>query len=101
MKRSLQDEVVAQTQLAKHAKVILPRHEHQMMSSDASQIRIRKEWEDAHHGRRGGNRKWPVWVVLLICELLVNGTPPTTNIQRMYETLHGKQTDDLPSISFV
>ena len=43
MKRSLQDQIVAQTQLAKHAKVILARHEHQMMSSDASQIRMKKE----------------------------------------------------------
>ena len=75
-----------------------------MMSSDASQIRMRKEWEDSHHGRRGGNRKWPVWVVLLICELLVNGAPPTTvpaNTQTMYETLYENKTEDLPSIYFV
>ena len=75
-----------------------------MMSSDASQIRTRKEWEDAHHGRRDGNQKWTVWVVLLICKFLVNGIPPAAipaNIQTMYETLHGKPTDDPPSISFV
>ena len=28
-------------------------------------------------GRRGGGAQWEVWVVQLICELLVNGTPPS------------------------
>ena len=28
-------------------------------------------------GRRGGSRTWPVHIVLLICELLVSGTPPS------------------------
>ena len=35
-------------------------------------------------GRRGGSGKWPVHIVLLICELLVNGTQPSAvpaNIQ--------------------
>jgi hypothetical protein len=51
MKQLLQDEVVAQTKLAKHDKVILARHEHQMMSSDTTQLKMRKEWEGAHCGR--------------------------------------------------
>ena len=37
-------------------------------------------------GRRGGAGRWPVHIVLLICELLVNGTPPSAvpaNIQTM------------------
>ena len=28
-------------------------------------------------GKRGGSEKWPVRIVLLICELLFNGTPPS------------------------
>ena len=49
---------------------------------------------------------WPVWVVQLICELLVNGTPPLAirpSIQTMYATLYGAQPDefDLPSLNYV
>ena len=36
-------------------------------------------------GRHGGSSKWPVHIILLIFELLVNGTPPSSvaaNIQR-------------------
>jgi hypothetical protein len=38
-----------------------------MMSSDTTQLKMRKEWEGAHCGRWGGNRKWLVWVLLLVC----------------------------------
>ena len=41
---------------------------------------------DRQVGRRGGSGKWPVRIFLLICELLVNGTPPSavpTNIQKL------------------
>jgi hypothetical protein len=35
--------------------------------------RLKKEWTDeAAAHRRGGARRWPIWVVQLICELLVN-----------------------------
>ena len=66
---------------------------------------MKKEWSKAEVDRsRGGSCKWPVWVVQLICELLVNGTPPSAipgNIQIMYEILHGEETEDLQSVSFV
>ena len=42
-------------------------------------------------------------MVQLICELLVNGTPPTAipgNISAMYESLYGEEPDEAPSISF-
>ena len=55
--------------------------------------------------RRGGSCRWPVWVVQLICELLVNGTPPSAvpaNIRSVYETLYGKPLDEPPpSVSYV
>ena len=66
---------------------------------------MKKEQSNAEVAQsRGGSRKWPVWVVQLICELLVNRMPPSAipgNIQIMYETLHGEKTEDLPSVSFV
>ena len=55
-------------------------------------------------GRRGGSGRWPVHVVLLICELLVNGTPPSAvpkNIQTCHAAFRGAEATELPSINFV
>ena len=55
-------------------------------------------------GRRGGSGKWPVHIVLLICELLMNGTPPSTmpdNIQTMSAYMAGAKADDLSSVNSV
>jgi len=54
--------------------------------------------------QRKGAAKWPLWVVQLICELLVSGTPPTSipsNIEILYETLYSASPKSLPSVSFV
>ena len=66
---------------------------------------MKKEWadEEAAH-KRGGARRWPVWVVQLICELLVCGCAPTAigaSIKIMYETLYGEKTDEEPSVNFI
>ena len=55
-------------------------------------------------GRRGGGSKWPAHIVLLICEQLVNGTPPSAvpaNIQSMCAAFTGANSNELPSVSFV
>ena len=55
-------------------------------------------------GRRGGSGKWPFFIVLLICELLVNGTPPSyvpVNIQTTSAALTGTAAFELPSVDFV
>ena len=55
-------------------------------------------------GRRGGSAKWPVHIVLLICELLVNGTPPSAvpaTIQTTSAAFTGAETTELPSVRFV
>jgi hypothetical protein len=66
---------------------------------------MQKEWADEDAAaRRGGGRRWPIWVVQLICELLVNGTAPSSipsNIETMYETLYGAKPKEVPSINFV
>ena len=54
--------------------------------------------------RRGGSGKWLVSIVLLICELLVNGIPPSAvpaNIQTVSVLLTGTAACELPSIYFV
>ena len=55
-------------------------------------------------GRHGGSSKWPVHIVLLICGLLVNGTPSSAisdNIQTMSATMTGREVQELPCINFV
>ena len=55
-------------------------------------------------GRQGGSSKWPVHIVLLICELLVNGTPPyavPANIQTMSAAITRKEVTELHCINFV
>ena len=105
MNRLLHDELVDEQKIAKEASAILAKYESYVMNSESKQRKMKKEWSNAEVARsRGGSRKWPVWVVQLICELLVNGTPPSAipgNIQIMYETLHGEEAEDLPSVSFV
>ena len=55
-------------------------------------------------GRRGGGSKWPVHVVLLICELLVNGAKPTSVRGIMQTTssyFTGVEESELPSVNFI
>ena len=52
---------------------------------------MKREFDSAAQERRNGGRKqWPEWVVQLVTELLVNGTPPSAipaNIQTLYATI--------------
>lgn len=68
-------------------------------------ITIRKQIKrEKPVGRKGGAASWPVHVVLLICELLVNGTPPSAvppNIQTMSATFNGCESKELPTVDFV
>jgi hypothetical protein len=55
-------------------------------------------------GRQGGAGKWSVGVVLLICELLVNGTPPSAVpaiLQSTSAHIIGSEVEELPSVNFV
>ena len=55
-------------------------------------------------GRRCGGKRWPVHIVLLIFEMLVNGTYPyavPANIQMSCAAFTGDEADKLPSVHFV
>ena len=55
-------------------------------------------------GRKGGASQWPVHIVMLICELLTNGTPPSAvpaNIQTMSAAMNGCEASELPRLDFV
>ena len=66
---------------------------------------IRKEIKkEKPIGRKGGGKKWPVHVVLLICELLVNGTPPSAvpkNMQSTSAYFIGAEANELPGVDYV
>ncbi len=55
-------------------------------------------------GCRGGAGKWSAGVVLLICELLVNGTTPSVVpaiLQSTSAHMIGSEVEELPSVNFV
>ena len=65
------------------------------------QLEIKKE---RPVGRRGGAKRWPVHIVLLICKILVNGTNPTAvpaNIQTSCAAFTGVEAEELPSVNCV
>ena len=49
-------------------------------------------------GYRGGGKKWPLWMVQLIYELLVNGTPPSSvnsNISFIADVMNGSEAKEI------
>ena len=55
-------------------------------------------------GRRGGGKRWPVHIVMLIFEMPVNGTHPSSvpaNIQTSCAAFTGVEDDELPSVNFI
>ena len=68
-----------------------------MEESEGKNKQMKKEWKDDEAAsRKCGGQSWPVWVVQLICELLVIGTPPSSmpgNIRIMYEILYDIDLD--------
>ena len=64
------------------------------------QLEIKRERQV---GRCGSSWKWTVHIVLLICEPLVNGTPPSAvpaNIQTVSAALTGTVACEIPSVHF-
>ena len=65
------------------------------------QLKIKRERQV---GRRGFYGKWTVCIVLLMCEILVNGTPQSAvpaNIQTVSAALIGNAACELPYVEFV
>jgi len=55
-------------------------------------------------GRRGSAGRWPVHVVLLICELLTVGNPPSAippTMQVTHAAFRGCELKELPTVDFV
>lgn len=105
LRRVAEDELARQAEINRESQKIIDKYKSIVESSQDTKRRMKKEWSDEQAaGRRGGGRRWPVWVVQLICELLVNGTPPSaipSNIETMYETLYNEKPEERPSVNFV
>ena len=85
-RRDTEDELVGVAKELHRTKEELQIASTLLESSSETKRHMKKEWEDSGSGKRtrGGSRRSPTWVVLMICELLVNGTAPTaipSNIQ--------------------
>ena len=104
--RAALDELLQQKKIALQTEKVLERYKSFLNESDENKRAFQKEWatEEAAR-RRGGARRWPTWVVQLICELLINGTAPSAipkNIMSMYAILFGKNPEEHPpSVDFV
>ena len=105
-RRVAEDYAAKQDKIQMQLQQIMNKYEETLTNSQETQRSLQKEWADEEAARkRGGGRRWPIWVVQLICELLVNGTAPSSipsNIETMYETtLYGTKPKEVPSINFV
>ena len=79
-RRAAEDELARESKALSVAEEILDSYKALVETSTENKRRMKKEWADeASKAKRGGRKRWPVWVVQLICELLVNGTIPTAD----------------------
>ena len=74
----------------------------QKTESNTNQKEVRKVREG---GKHGGNAKWPLWMLQLVLELLVNGTPPSSipaNIVSHVAIMNPNTTvKEVPSVSWI
>ena len=100
LKNDLKDELTRVLKAQAKQQETLERYEKMIKEMAGKKKSIKKEYEA---GRKGGGR-WPLWVVEVCCELLVQGTPPSAipaNIATLYETLYGENDAIPPSVDFV
>lgn len=104
-RKQAEDEAIELDKTTRKTSQLLDEYKLLVENSESTKKRMQKEWrsqEEAHS--RGGKKSWPVWVVQLICELLVNGSLPTSiqeNIRTWYGTLYGESPNEVPSCNFI
>jgi hypothetical protein len=107
-RRAKEDELTSTSKALCHSEKELEIMKSLLKTPQETKRRMKKEWDDidadGHSTLKGGSRRWPTWVVLMICELLINGTQPLavpSCIHTVYETLYMEEPDELPSVNFV
>ena len=77
-RRLAEDAAAANKAMAVESNNIVSYYQDLLCVSDSKKRIMKREWgSDSAKRKAGGRMSWPVWVVQLICELLVNGTPPS------------------------
>ncbi|EJK43816.1 hypothetical protein THAOC_37702 [Thalassiosira oceanica] len=98
-KNELAQALLEQQEINRKHRESIQNMEKRLQSNEFEKLELEKEYTG-----RGGSR-WPNWVVLLICELLVNGVNPSAvppTIQTSYETFYKKPLDrPPPSVNFI
>ena len=91
-RRASEDELAPVVREVNSLDEVLQIYKSAMEESEGNKKQMKKEWKDNEAAScKGGGRSRPAWVVQLICELLVIGTPPSSmpgNTRIMYETLY-------------
>jgi hypothetical protein len=104
-RRAAENEVARLNKSAMEMDLIIKGYRSEIEQSGKSTRCLKKEWANEEAAvAHGGARRWPPWVVQVICELLVNGTSPSavpTAMQTMYQMLTGDTPNELPTINFV
>ena len=78
--------------------------ERNRLDTSQSQLFTRDLKRKGSVGKQGGASQCESWVVLIVCELLIIGTPPMSIISRiytLYETLTGVDHTEVLSVSFI
>ena len=100
-----QDMIAHQTKACKDMEKLMEEYKSHFNDSENKMHRLKKEWaNDDAEKQHGGGRRWPVWVIQVICELLVYGIPPSAVpaiIQTLYQTLYRERPNEIPSVNFV
>ena len=107
-RRAKEDELTHVTKALSRSETDLGIMRHILGTPQETKRVMKKEWDDkdndGHQTRRGGSRRWPTWVVLMICELLINGTRPSavlSCIHTVYKMLYLEAPKELPCINFM
>ena len=99
---NLHDELAAVLEAKAKQQATFEEYKSVVESMKSEKLNLKREFWT---GRKGpGGAKWPLWVVEVCCELLVNGTPPSAvpaNIATLYETLYGAEVVEYPSVAFL
>ena len=105
MQSTADDKLARQLKSGKQLELILEEYRSQLQVSIKTKHQLSKEWGDKEAAApHGGARRWPPWVVQIICEMLVNGishlaVPPAMQI--MNQMLTGGMPKGLPSGSLL
>lgn len=91
-------------ELAKKVAAMTNRIDELKLSALPPVRQMKKIRVNADNNKAGGGRVFPWWMVQTICEMLVNGTPPSAvsgNMLALHRAICGSPPEDLPCVNYV